>query len=95
MKSSRVITLFLGLSDTLFLLTGVTQSVGLMINCRNERESREKTEVGVSGKQGIRLDRGELLIVFLHALVWEKHFHGEADFLGMHKAVGIVKAQDI
>lgn len=54
-----------------------------------------KLRFGVSEKQDIRLDRGELLIVFLHALVWEKHFHREADFLGMHKAIGIVKAQDI
>lgn len=54
-----------------------------------------KLRFGVSEKQGIRLDRSELLVVFLHALVWEKHFHREADFLGMHKAIGIVKAQDI
>jgi hypothetical protein len=44
---------------------------------------------------GIHLDRGELLIVLLHALVWEKHFNREADLLGVDEAIGVVKAQDI
>lgn len=54
-----------------------------------------KLRFGVSEKWRTRLDRGELLIVFLHALVWEKHFNCEADLLGVDKAVGIVKAQYI
>lgn len=41
------------------------------------------------------LDRGELLVVFLHALVREQHLHCEADLLGVDKAIGVVEAQDI
>lgn len=42
-----------------------------------------------------RLDGGELLVVFLHALVWEQDLHREADLLGVDKAIGVVEAQDV
>lgn len=38
---------------------------------------------------------GELLVLFLHALIQKQHLHCEADLLGVDKAIGIVKAQDI
>lgn len=62
---------------------------------RNKRREERKQRVGASEKLGIHLDRGELLIVLLHALVWEKHFNREADLLGVDEAIGVVKAQDI
>lgn len=66
-----------------------------MINFRNKRREERTQRVGVSERWGIHLDRSELLIVFLHALVWEKHFNREADLLGVDKAIGVVKAQDV
>lgn len=58
-------------------------------------ETRENRKLGSLRSRGIHLDRGELLVILLHALVWEKHFNREADLLGMDEAIGVVKAQNI